>query len=75
MVCSIKLKVFLKGVKMEFIKESAKAIVAFVVTTACVWAAKKGFVVDVDTQTALVSALYGIVVGLSVWITKNKINK
>lgn len=57
---------------MDFVKESAKAIVAFLVTTAAVYLAKKGFVISTDTQVALVSAISGLVAACAVWITKNK---
>lgn len=57
---------------MEFLKESAKAVVAFVVAGVATWLAKKGLVLDADTQVALVSLLVGLVTAVAVWVTKNK---
>lgn len=57
---------------MEFIKQSAKAIVAFIVTMALAWLAKKGLKVDADTSVALTSALTGLVVAVVVWLVPNK---
>lgn len=57
---------------MNFLQESAKAVVAFLVTMLVVWLARKGVNIDTDTTTALVTGISGLVVASAVWLTRNK---
>ena len=57
---------------MNFIQESAKAIVAFLLTMVVVYLAKKGVLVGSETQAALVTGISGLVVAIAVWFTTNK---
>ena len=57
---------------MNFIQESAKAVIAFLMTILVVYLARKGVTVSTDAQTALVTTLSGLVVAGAVWVTKNR---
>lgn len=57
---------------VEVVNGSRKAIVAFVVTALVAWVARKGYNLDVDTQTALRTLLDGAIAFALVWLTANK---
>lgn len=57
---------------VTFINGSRKAIVAFAVTALVAYVARKGYNIDVDTQTALRTLLDGLIAGVLVWLTSNK---
>lgn len=57
---------------VELVNGSRKAIVAFVVTALVAWVARKGYNIDVDTQTALRTLLDSLIAGVLVWLTANK---
>lgn len=57
---------------MNFIQESAKAVVAFLLTMVVVWLARKGVIVGGETQTALVTGISGLIVAVAVYLTRNK---
>lgn len=57
---------------VDFIRTSRKAIVAFVITALIAYVARKGYSLDVGMQEALRTLLDGLIVGVLVWLTKNK---
>ncbi len=57
---------------VDFVKTSRKAIVAFVITALIAYVARKGYSLDVTMQEALRTLLDGLIVGVLVWLTKNK---
>jgi uncharacterized membrane protein (DUF441 family) len=57
---------------VDFVKTSRKAIVAFVLTTAFSWLAKKGLSLDVESQEAIRVLLEALVVSVAVWLVPNK---
>lgn len=57
---------------VDFVRTSRKAIVAFVITALIAYVARKGYSLDVSTQEALRTLLDGLIVGVLVWVTKNK---
>lgn len=57
---------------IDFVRTSRKAIVAFVITALIAYVARKGYTLDVTYQEALRTLLDGLIVGVLVWVTKNK---
>lgn len=57
---------------VDFVRTSRKAIVAFVITALIAYVARKGYTLDVTYQEALRTLLDGLIVGVLVWVTKNK---
>jgi len=59
-------------VVVDFVKSSRKAFVAFAVTVIVAYVARKGYNVDVDTQTALRVLLDGVIAFGLTWLVPNK---
>jgi len=57
---------------VSFINSSRKAIVAFAVTFAVGYIARKGYSLDANGQEVLRALLDGAIGGVLVWLTANK---
>ncbi len=60
------------GLFTEQVLQSAKAVVAFVVAAIVAWLAQRRIDVDQATLVSLETGLYGLVVAVWVWFTRNK---
>jgi len=56
----------------EAIASSRKAIVALVAGCIIAYVGRKGYTLDIDTQTALRVLLDGVLAGAAVWLTSNR---
>lgn len=61
-----------KEVIVAFILQRAKAVIALVVGTVVTYLAQQGVIIDDATQNAIVSALAGILIAVSVHTVPNK---
>lgn len=57
----------------NWILSSKKAIAAFIVTAVIGYTSRHGWDIDEGTQDALRVLLEGLVVGVTVWFTKNQV--